>query len=105
MTNLQPGPELEDALTRMRRYVTEAGRDWGSFGLAGRTTVGEDPALAVQRCQAWREAGATHVAISTMGAGLSACSAHLERLARFRDAWARRAGHPETTPTKEAHGE
>jgi hypothetical protein len=49
--------------------------------MQGRVDWRGDEQDLVERAQAWREAGATHLAVNTMGAGLSGVDAHLDALA------------------------
>lgn len=74
----EAGPMIE----RVRALVAEAGRDPGGFGIAGRVTLRDDPEAALERVDAWRQLGATHVSVNTMGTGLSP-QEHAPRLAAF----------------------
>ena len=51
------------------------------MGMEGRVTWGDGGArkLAVQAAR-WRDAGATHLSVNTMGAGLTSVDHHLEVL-------------------------
>ena len=78
---VQPGPKLEHAIAVVHGAAVEAGRDPAEIGMEGRVSlsdVGIDGVPA--RVQAWREAGASHVAIGTMGAGLATVDDHLAAL-------------------------
>jgi probable F420-dependent oxidoreductase len=82
-----PGPRLDDAAAIISRAAVEAGRDPSALGMEGRINQGtggtED---LVKHAQRWRDAGATHVAVNTMGSGLSGVDSHLEALRRAADA-------------------
>jgi probable F420-dependent oxidoreductase len=85
----QPGPPLEHAIAVVHGAAAEAGRDPTAIGMEGRvqlSNVGVDG--VADSVQAWREAGATHVAISTMGAGLSTVEDHVGALDTVADALA-----------------
>jgi probable F420-dependent oxidoreductase len=75
-----PGPELDEA----RRIVTEAaqaaGRDPARIGMEGRVTWRGDRAKLARAIGRWRDAGASHVSVNTMGAGLPSVNAHLAAL-------------------------
>jgi probable F420-dependent oxidoreductase len=78
---VQPGPKLDAALETIARAAEGAGRDPQSIEMQGRVDWRDDEQDLVRRAQAWREAGATHLAVNTMGAGLSGVDAHLDALA------------------------
>lgn len=81
-----PGKALERGLEQLRRGAEEAGRDPATIGLEGRINVsaGTDEALAV--AERWREAGATHLSVNTMGAGLASVDDHIAALVRLAPA-------------------
>jgi probable F420-dependent oxidoreductase len=66
-----PGPRLDEARAIVEEAARDAGRDPSWLGMEGRVqyTSGEVDRL-VDHVERWRSAGATHVAINTMGAGL-----------------------------------
>lgn len=77
---VSPGPELEEAKAIVEGAAVEAGRDPGSLGMEGRVSwTGSQEALA-ELAGRWREAGATHLAVNTMGAGLGSVDGHLAAL-------------------------
>jgi probable F420-dependent oxidoreductase len=84
---LEPGPDLDEALAIIATAATEAGRDPGTIGMDGRVRHGaggtDDLVRDVER---WRDAGATHLSVDTMGAGLSGVGAHLDALANAAEA-------------------
>jgi probable F420-dependent oxidoreductase len=78
---MSPGPELEKAREWVAEGASEAARDPASLGMegeAGWEGSQEDLAEALRQ---WREAGATHVSINTMGCGLASVDDHLAVLA------------------------
>ena len=91
---VQPGPELDAALEMIARSAEEAGRDPAAIGMEGRLnwrpdiTADEIQAIA----GAWRDAGATHISMDTMGQGLTSLDGHLEALAQVADALGLAAG-------------
>ena len=81
---MAPGPALEGAKAAVGEAARGAGRDPLTLGMEGRTSFdGKQPqaeALA-DAAQKWHDAGATHLAVNTMGSGLSGVDAHLSALA------------------------
>jgi len=77
----EPGPKLADALAVVNAGAVEAGRDPSSIGMEGRISVGSDPAESVGTLlPAWQDAGATHLSLNTMGAGLATVDDHIAAL-------------------------
>jgi len=77
-----PGPRLEEARAVVEAAAAEAGRDPSTLGIEGRVRWGDGGGgkLAEQAGQ-WRAAGATHLSVNTMGAGLGGVGGHLAALA------------------------
>jgi len=78
---VQPGEQLEAARALIAESALVAGRDPGLIGMEGRVDWrgdADDVALQVER---WRQVGATHLSINTMGAGLATVDNHLDALA------------------------
>ncbi len=84
--HLAPGPELAEARAILDEAAREAGRDPSAIGMQARIRWGRGgvPEVAPGELQdlvlGWRDAGATHVALSTMDAGLRQVEGHLEVL-------------------------
>lgn len=71
-------------LDRFQGYLDEYGREPGSVGLQGGVTINpDDLKKTVNDVNEWRELGATHVSINTMGLGRVGGPAHLELLRAF----------------------
>jgi hypothetical protein len=87
MPQLTPDAQGGDALETFRGYLREYGRDPEQFGIdcGIRMETGAIDAAAA-KVEAWRELGATHVSVSTMGQGLTGPDAHIKRLEEFRTA-------------------
>ena len=82
-----PGPKLDEARAIVEEAAHDAGRDPAALGMEGRVSwsdAGVDK--LVEQVGRWREAGATHVSINTMNAGLGSVDGHLEALAIAADA-------------------
>jgi len=82
-----PGDRLEEARAIVRQAAIDAGRDPDPLGMEGRISweTGDVDRLARQAGK-WRDAGATHIAVNTMGAGLASVDDHLAALAKAADA-------------------
>jgi probable F420-dependent oxidoreductase len=78
---MQPGPELDQARAAVSQAATEAGRDPAMLGMEGRITWRGDAEELAEQAARWQDAGATHVSINTMGAGLATLDDHLAALA------------------------
>lgn len=76
-----PGPHLDAAKAQVDEAARAAGRDPATIGMEGRITWGEGgTAVLVDHAERWRAAGATHIAVNTMGAGLGSVDDHLRVL-------------------------
>ena len=76
-----PGPHLEEARTIVAQAAVEAGRDPSTIGMEGRVSWGVGGAeRLIDHVDRWRAAGATHVSVNTMGAGLGPVDSHLKTL-------------------------
>ncbi len=82
-----PGPHLDEAKAVVTEAARQAGRDPAALGMEGRVSWGEGGAAKlVDHVGRWRDAGATHVSVNTMGAGLGAVDGHLTALTAAADA-------------------
>lgn len=88
-----PAAQAADKVAEMRALVKQAGRDPDAVGIDNIIFVGatlggpvRTPEDAAADHAEWKKAGATHVTIHTMGAGLKTADEHLAYLRRFRDA-------------------
>ena len=78
---VQPGPELTRALAIVHEGAAEAGRDPSGIGMDGRISLRRDTVDGlVELIDGWREFGATHVTLNTMGAGLQTVDEHIALL-------------------------
>ena len=77
---MQPGPELDEAVATVGQAAAEAGRDPGAIGMEGRIRWRGDPDAFGQLAEGWRAAGATHLSVNTMDAGLATIDDHLAAL-------------------------
>ncbi len=78
----RPGGGLEQALELIREGAAEAGRDMSRFEFEGRIEYGtRDLDKMAEHARRWREAGASHLSVNTMHAGLVGVDAHIAALA------------------------
>ncbi len=83
----RPDDRGRETLQRLHDYAREAGRDPGDIGIEGRASIGNgSPEDWAREVEAWRELGATHLGVNTMGAGLSSPTDHIDALRRFKEA-------------------
>jgi probable F420-dependent oxidoreductase len=83
---MQPGPQLEEAREMVRTGAVEAARDPDSIAMEGRVDWAGDVGGVADALRSWADAGASHVSINTMGAGLRTVDDHLAALAAAAEA-------------------
>jgi probable F420-dependent oxidoreductase len=77
---VRPGPELDAARAVVEQAAAEAGRDPASLGMEGRVSWRGGPEELAEHAASWRAAGASHISVNTMGAGLATVDDHLAAL-------------------------
>jgi probable F420-dependent oxidoreductase len=83
---VEPGPDLDAARAIIAAAAAEAGRDPAAIGMEPRVRWGAGSTDELSRkAQRWRDAGATHLSVDTMGSELRGLDAHLDALARAGD--------------------
>jgi probable F420-dependent oxidoreductase len=75
-----PGPRLDAARTVVEEAAVAAGRDPSAIGMEGRVDWRGDADRVAADLAAWADAGASHVSVNTMGAGLDGVDEHLAAL-------------------------
>jgi probable F420-dependent oxidoreductase len=75
-----PGPKLERAKQEVEQAATEAGRDPAQIGMGGQVSWNGNADDLADGLRAWAEAGASHMSINTMDAGLASVDDHLAAL-------------------------
>jgi probable F420-dependent oxidoreductase len=84
---VEPGPELDAARAIIAAAAAEAGRDPAAIGMEPRVSWGAGgPDELLSNAGRWRDAGATHLSVDTMGSGLPGLDAHLDALAKAGEA-------------------
>lgn len=83
--SVQPGEDLERDKLLVADAARQAGRDPATIGMDGRINIAQMPeehwGAAIQ---SWREAGATHMAVVTMGRTMTP-SEHIDLIRRFQE--------------------
>ena len=81
MPQRRPDDQARQEVEKLRQFATEAGRDPASIGIEARLTLRrEDPTTWRQYLEGWRDLGATHISVNTMGMGLEGPRAHIEKI-------------------------
>jgi probable F420-dependent oxidoreductase len=83
---IPPGPDLDAARAIVDEAAAKADRDPAAIGMEGRVTWRGDMSKFLEHVGTWREAGATHVSVNTMRAGLGEVDGHLRALAEVAGA-------------------
>jgi hypothetical protein len=74
---------MRAAVERIQRYASEAGRDPDAIGLEPQLNVGRGhPDEWRTFVAGWRDLGATHLCLSTMGNGFATPAEHITALTR-----------------------
>ncbi|MEU6645511.1 LLM class F420-dependent oxidoreductase [Saccharomonospora sp. NPDC046836] len=81
--NVPVGDGLRQAIDIVHEAAVEAGRDPASLSMYGRVTFRGDIAELIDAAHEWRELGATHLSVDTMGASLMTVDDHLAVLGEF----------------------
>jgi probable F420-dependent oxidoreductase len=74
-------PQLDEAREIVAQSAIAAGRDPSTIGMEGRINWRGDQQQVADELARWSAAGATHVSLNTMGAGLRTVDEHLAALA------------------------
>jgi probable F420-dependent oxidoreductase len=77
---MEPGPALDEARAVVEQAAAEAGREPSTIGMEGRVDWRGDADAVTEQVGAWARAGASHVSINTMNAGLKSVDDHLAAL-------------------------
>jgi probable F420-dependent oxidoreductase len=72
-----PGPRLDRALNEVVQAAQQAGRDPAQIGMSGQVSWNGNADNLAEGLRRWADAGATHMSINTMGAGLASADDHL----------------------------
>jgi probable F420-dependent oxidoreductase len=75
-----PGPKLDQARQQVAQAATEAGRDPAQIAMEGRVSWNGNADDLAEGFRVWADAGASHISINTMQAGLASVDDHLAAL-------------------------
>jgi probable F420-dependent oxidoreductase len=77
---------MREKIDRLRECTAAAGRPLDAVGIDARVDVRAVPeAEWAAEVEKWREVGATHLSVNTMGAGLASPRDHIETIRRFKE--------------------
>jgi probable F420-dependent oxidoreductase len=76
----RPGAELDEARRVVEQAAVEAGRDPPLLGMEGRVSWRDSREKLAEHAASWRDAGASHLSVNTMGSGLRTVDEHLAAL-------------------------
>lgn len=83
---LRPDDTARQQIARLRDYTVAAGRPEGTVGIEARLSISQVPQPEWQAyAEAWRNLGATHLGINTMGLGLQSAQEHIAVLDKVRN--------------------
>jgi probable F420-dependent oxidoreductase len=79
--DIPPDDTARGMIERLRAYAAEAGRSPDAVGVEAFLTLAKVPRERwAGHVEAWRAAGATHLSVSTIGAGFPSPQAHIDAL-------------------------
>lgn len=85
MPNTMPVETARPMVETLRGYVAEAGRDPNNFGIDARLNVARQPQPTWDAyLNGWRDLGATHMGVNTMGMGFTSLDQHRTALQQFK---------------------
>ena len=83
----RPSDQMQQTIERLRSYLREAGRDPKTFGIQAQVNAKDGaPEEWTRQTRKWRDLGATHVCINTMGAGFTSLQQHIEAIRSYKEA-------------------
>lgn len=81
-----PSDDMRAQIERLRGYARAAGRDPAQIGLEPQLSPSRVPEAEWEAyVSGWRDLGATHLCINTMGMGLSSLDEHVAALRRIKE--------------------
>ncbi|MEO6457436.1 MAG: LLM class F420-dependent oxidoreductase [Chloroflexia bacterium] len=82
---MRPDDRARLAIDKIRAYAEQAGRDPSSIGIEARLNLREgDPDSWNNQIESWKELGATHIGINTMGMGLVSPHDHIGKVKEIK---------------------
>jgi probable F420-dependent oxidoreductase len=84
LPSTRPIEQARLMLDNLSHYLETAGRDKSTFGIEPRLNLSQVGADGWNDfIQTWKELGATHLTVNTMGCGYETVSAHIEAITQF----------------------
>ena len=81
----QPDDKARLVLQKLRDYALAEGRDPSKIGMEGRVNIAnKSESEWAQAYSDWKQIGASHLSVNTMGAGLTSPSEHIKQIVRFK---------------------
>jgi probable F420-dependent oxidoreductase len=90
LPNYRTVEDAQPTLDKLAGYLEQEGRSMETFGLEPRPRWADGRLeLVLTRAAEWRDIGASHLSINTMGCGFSSVEEHLDALQAFAEAFMR----------------
>jgi probable F420-dependent oxidoreductase len=87
MPLMGPNDAAKAAVGTLHGYLEDAGRSPDGFGIQAQAQArGGNPDRWSSHAEAWRQLGATHLAIATMNAGFATPQDHIDAIERYKNA-------------------
>jgi len=84
---MPPNEQAKKMIDLLRTHVEAAGRSMNEIGIEARLSISQTPEDGWKRfAEDWRNLGATHLTINTMGNGFTSVQQHLDALRRAKAA-------------------
>lgn len=81
-----PGPRIDGMMETVRAAAEKAGRDPDTIGMEARISLIKGIDAAAEQTAEWKQRGATHLGINTMGMGSTGVDGHIAALAEYAEA-------------------
>ncbi len=82
-----PDDQMREIVERLRNYIREAGRDPSAVGIEARVNASSGTLDEwLRQTEGWRNLGATHISLNTMGARFKSPEEHIEAIRRYKEA-------------------
>jgi probable F420-dependent oxidoreductase len=90
---IKPDAEGRSKISKLFEYAEEANRDPATIGIEGRLNLKDYPEPQWPHVvEAWKNVGASHLSINTMGAGLASVEHHVDMISRFAESYEQNFG-------------
>ncbi len=87
MPNYRKAADAEPSISKIKRYLDQAGRDWSEIGLEPRLWYGHKDLKKWDRyMEEWRKLGSTHLTLNTMQSDLTGLDEHIVAMEHFAKA-------------------